>query len=498
MSKHSRPQDSSVLGESWVIAPAQFVKEPSANKNNNNHQTEASDTTPRPTKSHHENLGESISASCESISGPDLIMPSIYEAPICEGSWVAPTASPPRALRRRHQASSPSPTRSSTQGPSAVATESAPPIVAQHETINRRPLFTPPGRGFILRILLNVLLIAGISHLLILPEVVQQHQSLCSLPALATLYPVSCIPLYLKPNHINSNNKPASISTQTPLETLLNNTLQTMAPHSTTLKHTESKLRDIHQLLKKQYPGSKHELDLEFSGCLEATRTATRRFDSLHADLRSAVDSLIAARGSGNSNGSGRGSAAPAAATTANTSPDARLSTTQLTRREQYVDQLTSRMQTKADSLLGDFATLDDHLESIAGVVKRETNRLAARRGNDDPHLQGPGSSGLKGMVGALFGGGSSARSQPHTNTNTKNHGDDDSNNQHHHHHDGQDHHSPQPPASSSSHHYHGYPQLPTIFQEAATRHQPVMDVIKKLSDGLQRLQNKKGGMFHS
>ncbi|PYI23827.1 hypothetical protein BO99DRAFT_398861 [Aspergillus violaceofuscus CBS 115571] len=498
MSKHSRPQDSSVLGESWVIAPARFAKEPSANKNkenndNNNHQTEASDTTPRPTKSHHEDLTESISTSCESISGPDLIMPSIYEAPICEGSWIAPTASPPRALRRRHQASSPSPTRNSTQGPSAVATESAPPMVAQHETINRRPLFTPPSRGFILRILLNVLLIAGICHLLILPEIVQQHQTLCSLPALATLYPVSCIPLYLQPNHIN-NNRPASISAQTPLETLLNNTLQTMAPHSTTLKHTESKLRDIHQLLKKQYPGSKHELDLEFSGCLEATRTATRRFDSLHADIRSAVDSLIAARGSGNGNGSGRGSAAPAPATTANTSPDARLSTTQLTRREQYVDQLTSRMQTKADSLLGDFATLDDHLESIAGVVKRETNRRAARRGNDDGHRQGPGSSGLKGMVGALFGGGSSARSQPHTNTNTKYHEDNDSND----HHDGQDHHSPQPPASSSPHHHHGYPQPPTIFQEAATRHQPVMDVIKKLSDGLQGLQNRKGVMFPS
>ncbi|RAH73166.1 uncharacterized protein BO66DRAFT_468959 [Aspergillus aculeatinus CBS 121060] len=496
MSKHSRPQDSTILGESWVIASAQLAEGPSASNNkkiNNNHQTEASDTTPRPTRSHHENLTESISTSCESISGPDLIMPSIYETPICEGSWIAPTASPQRALRRRHQASSPSPTRNSTQRSSAKVTESAPPTVAQHETINRRPSFTLPSRGFILRILLNVLLIAGISHLLILPEIIQQHQSLCSLPALATLYPTSCIPLYLKPNHIN-NNRLASISTQTPLETLLNNTLRTMAPHSTTLKHTESKLRDIHQLLKKQYPGSKHELDLEFSGCLEATRTATRRFDSLHADLRSAVDSLIAARGSGS--GSGRGSAAPAAATTANTSPDARLSTTQLTRREQYVDQLTSRMQTKADSLLGDFATLDDHLESIAGVVKRETNRLA-RRGNDDHHLQGSGSSsssGLKGMVGALFGGGS-ARSQPHTNN--KDNENNDSND--HHHHDGEDHHSPQPPASSSHpHQHHNYPQLPTLFQEAATRHQPVMDVIKKLSDGLQRLQNKKGGMFHS
>ncbi|RAL16889.1 uncharacterized protein BO97DRAFT_360408 [Aspergillus homomorphus CBS 101889] len=479
MSERSRPQNSSILGASWVVAPAQPP-------------TEASDTTPRPDHSHHDSLSESISTSCSSISGPDLIMPSIYEAPISEGSWIAPTASPKHALRRRHPASSP--VRDSSQRAPAEVKENATPTVAKHEASNNRLPFILPSRGFFLRMLMNGLLVASICHMLILPELVQQYQSLCSIQAFATLYPVSCIPLYLKSNNPISqpHTQPLSQTTYNSLETLLNNTLQTMAPHSTTLKHTESKLRDIHQLLKKQYPGSKHELDLEFTGCLQATRTATRRFDSLHADLRSAVDSLIAARGSGSGSGSGRGSAAAAAAAaaTGNTksSADARLSTTQLSRREQYVDQLTSRMQTKADSLLSDFATLDDHLESIAGVVKRE--QINHRSGNDDP--QGPGSrssfssssTGLKGiMVNAIFGTWS--HQPPTTNNNNQNSDDDASSTLAHH--------------NSKEEEDQQKPPLPTLFQDAATRHQPVKDAIRKLSDGLQQLQNsKKGMLFHS
>ncbi|PYH45746.1 uncharacterized protein BP01DRAFT_318334 [Aspergillus saccharolyticus JOP 1030-1] len=483
MSKHQKLQDSSILGESWVVAPSPLVKElPLDNKNNNNNQTpHQTHTTPHPKQSHHDSLSESISTSCSSISGPELIMPSIYEAPIAEGSWIAPIASPQRALRRRNPSSSTAPITNAEQQSSTKARKGATPTptVAQHGALSRRPPPILPSRGFILRTLLNVLLLVGICHLLILPELVQQHQSLCAIPVLATLYPVSCIPVYLqRPNGSTSqSNGPFSHqSTLDPLQTLLDTTLQTMTPHSTTLKHTESKLRDIHQLLKKQYPGSKHELDLEFSGCLEATRTATRRFDSLHADLRSAVDSLIAARGS---SGNDRGSAAAATTkpTHFHTSPDARLSTTQLTRREQYVDQLTSRMLTKADSLLGDFATLDDHLDSIADVLKRETNRRppAPQAVNDDRRQQeqqhlphGPGSSpagGIKGiLVGALFGTGTGGPRSPQ-----RSHQNDERSNAH-----------TQP--------------LPILFHDAATRHQPVLAVIQKLSDELQQLQNKRGG----
>lgn len=55
---------------------------------------------------------------------------------------------------------------------------------------------------------------------------------------------------------------------------------------------------------------------------------------------------------------------------------DARHST-QMARREKYLDQLAARMRLRTDSLTGDFATLADHLESLKRVVERE----AALRG---------------------------------------------------------------------------------------------------------------------
>lgn len=55
---------------------------------------------------------------------------------------------------------------------------------------------------------------------------------------------------------------------------------------------------------------------------------------------------------------------------------DARHST-QMARREKYLDQLAARMRLRTDSLTGDFAALADHLESLERVVQRE----AALRG---------------------------------------------------------------------------------------------------------------------
>ena len=51
---------------------------------------------------------------------------------------------------------------------------------------------------------------------------------------------------------------------------------------------------------------------------------------------------------------------------------DARHST-QMARREKYLDQLAARMRLRTDSLTGDFAALADHLESLKRVVERET-----------------------------------------------------------------------------------------------------------------------------
>lgn len=59
---------------------------------------------------------------------------------------------------------------------------------------------------------------------------------------------------------------------------------------------------------------------------------------------------------------------------------DARHST-QMARREKYLDQLAARMRLRTDSLTGDFAALADHLESLKRVVEREA---ALRRGGGD------------------------------------------------------------------------------------------------------------------
>ncbi|THC94169.1 hypothetical protein EYZ11_006342 [Aspergillus tanneri] len=143
-----------------------------------------------------------------------------------------------------------------------------------------------------------------------------------------------------------------------------------MAPLNGSLKQSESHLRDIQTGLLQAHPGRpRHELDLEFDGCWQATRAATKKFDSLRADIRSALDNLIAT-----SSGSGGGGVKTIADPNVR---DARLST-QMSRREHYLEQLTARMQSKADSLSSDLATLEDHLQSIGDIVARQNPPTSA------------------------------------------------------------------------------------------------------------------------
>ncbi|GLB08741.1 hypothetical protein AtubIFM57258_004649 [Aspergillus tubingensis] len=449
--KSPRTRDSSFLGESWVVASPHEENE----QQDECQPSEPSSPTPRPARRNRNYGTESMSTSTSSASGPELIMPSIYEAPLSEGSWVAPTARTKRSLRRRPQKS---PKDSAQEGQQQSPSPKQDVTAATPTQRPRQPKATQPRAWKIaekfLRTILNCALIAAIAHMLVLPEIVQQYQTLCSSDKIATLYPASCIPPYPQPQlprHQPAPRDPVTNS-QSRLETLLNSTLNETDPLANTLKQSESKLRDIHTDLKHAYPGSKHELDLEFTGCLQATRIAAGKFDSLRADIRSAVDSLIA---SGDN--------------IQTLSQDARHAT-QMARREQYLDQLTTRMQSKVDSLSNDLATLDDHLESIGSIVARESKQskpssFAPAPGPNNPGPEpGPKSDQpprLRAFVDSLLGVNLPAILRPITTESES--------------------------AISSPD-----PSLADIFREASTNHRPVIKVVRNLSNQLQMLQQRR------
>ncbi|RAQ64296.1 hypothetical protein COH20_008253 [Aspergillus flavus] len=447
-----RPKDSSILGESWIVASSSPDKEERPNKNQPPESPSQSRHLNKEAGRQECNNGcDSMTTSASSISGPELIMPSIYETPIAEGSWVAPDvrskSKTAHSLRRRHKAARENTPRtekhdldmskendSSKQGPSTSQVDeklSRPKSASRSKTLQT-----------LIRTIINIVLVVAISHLLIIPEVVQQYQTLCTIEAISTLYPASCIPPYPQPqtNHHRASRYDTVVSSQTRLESLFNTTLHAMTPLSGTLKQSESKLRYIETELKKVYPGMKHELDLEFSGCWEATRAATKKFDSLKVDIRSAVDNLIATNG------------ATAAGDSQSAAQGARLST-QMSWREQYLDQLTTRMQSKADSLSNDLATLDDHLESISSILAREMTQSSASSGTTDSAAESPG-GGLRAFVDKL----------PSFFRPTI---------------DGEN--LIRPDLSISE-----------LFQDAAEQHRPVVDTVRRLSSELQNLQKKR------
>ncbi|KAE8148215.1 hypothetical protein BDV25DRAFT_158809 [Aspergillus avenaceus] len=384
--KPSRPQDSSVLGESWVVTSTSSDKtEP-----NKEGQSAESPNAKSPKLddidgyNERSNGSESMTTSASSISGPELIMPSICEAPISEASWFAPDLRskemPARSLRRRNKSSHEDVVQGEKQD-SETPTKSLSEKKAAEASNNQPASPRPSPLETVIRTTINVLLVGAILHILIIPEVVQQYQTLCSIGPLSTLYPASCIPPYPQPQatHHQPTRYDTVILSQSRLESLFNTTLHEMTPTSNALKQGESKLRDLEFEMKKAYPGTKHELDLEFDGCWQATREASSKFDSLKADIRSAIDNLVVT-GSSDAQSMAK---------------DARAST-QISWREQYLEQLTTRMQSKADSLSNDLDTLDDHLESIGAILAREVKQSTVTpESSSGPDLQGSGFGGL-------------------------------------------------------------------------------------------------------
>lgn len=208
-------------------------------------------------------------------------------------------------------------------------------------------------------------------HLLVLPELAHQYQSLCRVPAIAQLYPSSCVAHDRSGGGTTGNRLPHEqviITWHTQLQDVLESALQDMTSSFDTgtdndndhhLKQTESDLRDIHTRLKRTHSDGKHELDLEFRGCWQALRAARGELASLKSDMRSAIESL--ARSKSSSHGPDKkkeGKSDPRQAA-------------ELSHREQYLARLVDGMHSKAGSLRNLFATMDDHLDSIRGVSHR-------------------------------------------------------------------------------------------------------------------------------
>lgn len=355
------------LGESWVMAStASLEKNEDSLDPQDSHQSVGKVKT-KSADPASESLTSSASSSW-TISGPELIMPSICETPKPnpEGSWVeyvrTPKKSGPEGMRKRRKVSVPDTQQQGQEAGVKAGDADAFPSAEKSLVAKSKPMC----RGYmtILRTAINTFLIAIILHLLVVPEVVYQAKDLCHLPSIKSLYPSSCVTFpSTHPSHSGFHSSPSPdeslAASQRELESILDTALETLAPLSTILKQSEGMLVDLETQLKSTFPDARNALDLEFTGGNQAVQTAVWEFDSLRADLRSAIDSLLASP--------------PTPDTGSTIALDTRLAN-QMRRRSEYLDRLRAQIRSKADSLNTRFTTLDDHLEAV-GIIAREERR---------------------------------------------------------------------------------------------------------------------------
>ncbi|KAJ6078339.1 hypothetical protein N7467_008092 [Penicillium canescens] len=369
MSTEQSIPDHPALGESWVIASS--IKE---RKTNEKPLVTPSQSPRKNTKAKVDQSSESLTSSSSWISGPELIMPSICETPNPEKSWVEYRRSPNQPgspnTKKRRKVSVPS-QQGQVRGSGKAGEDAGSSTPATTDNTLAKNKVIGLIDSTLLRGAINAVLIALILHLLVLPELVYQANDLCQLPSIKVLYPSSCItltPTY--PPRTPFQSPPISpeesfTTSQRQLESIFDTTLETLTPLSGILKQSESMLSDLESQLKATFPDAKNALDLEFQGSNQAVQAAVWEFDSLRADLRSAIDSLLATR--------------PAEPATGNSVASDTRQAIQTRRREEYLDRLRSQIRSKADSLNTRFTTLDDHLEAVDGIVTREERRNPTR-----------------------------------------------------------------------------------------------------------------------
>ncbi|OQE17589.1 hypothetical protein PENSTE_c020G04318 [Penicillium steckii] len=381
--KSSRTPGRSDLGESWVMASRASLidgQDPEKVNEGDRERPELASPTPAPrsaTAIKDKELSqstESLASSSWTISGPELVMPSIYEVPISEASWTAPNVrstdvskkdiAKERGMRKRRKITANDDSQQSQDTVGSLGAGSSTPESKTRRGSLASFALALSQRNFV-HVAINGLLLTLILHLLLLPELVYQARGLCKLPLIKSTYPESCIKLDPRPYPQSHPISPEEtiITAQTNLESIFESSLETLTPLSHVLKESETMLRDLQTTLQSNFPDVRHALGLEFQGSGSALRTAIWEFDSLRADLRSAIDSLLASPPAKE----------PAGASVAR---DTRLAA-QLRRRAEYLDRLRAQIRGKTDSLGTRFSTLDDHLEAVDGIVSRETRRAS-------------------------------------------------------------------------------------------------------------------------
>ncbi|KAJ5146810.1 hypothetical protein N7526_000162 [Penicillium atrosanguineum] len=445
--------DRSVLGESWVIA-SPTTSTTSKEKDPKIHDP-ANPTPLAKHKGRKDNTAgstESLSSSSWTLAGPELIMPSICEMPISEASWVAPVHSNDHSgMRKRRKVSPESTPQKEKQNPS---TRSSTAKSTSKASKRKSPSFKSRLAKIcttVLRMTINSLLIAGILHFLVLPELIQQSQPFfCNYPIIKSTYPDSCIhlvPRPLSPSTPITTPENTLTTAQTNLESIFTTTLSTLTPLTHILQESTNMLSDLHQTLQSTHADVRNALDLEFTGSDAALRAATWEFDSLRADLRSAIESLL--------------SSPPPEAGPPSIARDTRLAA-QFHRRAQYLDRLRSQLKTKADSLVTRFSTLDDHLEAVDGIVARE-RKAALAGGNGHGNENGNGNGGIQYMLNSLSGFAFGARSSSGQGEKS---GDD----------------APRPTLA--------------LLRLAATHHRPVADEVSRLAQQLGEQRARSGSTW--
>lgn len=420
----TRLKESSVLGESWVVTNPWKEEQQSASSSvqEKQEQDPSSPTSRKPV-----DLSASIATDASfasAMSGPELIMPSICDEPIAEASWVAPKMRSRRRESRGSQSKSitvDSPSKSpqkqdqkdktdATETFKADASHPTPPTappqgIKDHLLQSLSKILQSPETERLLRTTVTFFLLLPILHILVLPELLYQYPSLCTvLPSAPTFYPTSCSSSFTttrsNPHGSGADILPSKyesiLTSHAHLESLLNSTIQDLHPlisttntgSSSPFKRSESALRDLHAQLKTTYPDSKHELDLEFEGAWAAARTASREFDSLRAEIGSSVDYLRAqgARLAPSSSSDRKNEESTdqkknsllsrlfsTSSSSSSSDKDNKMNNIpfQISRHSDLLDKTTSQLRSKADSLLSRIATLDDHLESIEEIVSR-------------------------------------------------------------------------------------------------------------------------------
>lgn len=401
-------------------------------------------------------------------------MPSIYEVPVSEASWVAPGVRSPdqKTMRKRRKLSPHREKRQDTiTPPSLDAGSSAPTPQKQTPSLIARLMIL--GRDQVaLRTAINGVLIAIILHLLVLPEAIYQMQDLCHIPPVKSIYPDSCVQPKLQPHPFLPLSNPivspeqTIITAQKELESIFDVTLQTLSPLAHVLKESEVMLSDLQDKLQSTFPDVHNALDLEFQGSDQALRAAAWEFDSLRADLRSAVESLLSSPPNQEPTGP------------VSMARDTRLAA-QLRRRAEYLDRLRAQIRSKADSLGARFSTLDDHLEAVDGIVAREERRSSLLASAPDSRVEGVAGPSLLAMLHSLssyasFGSRVWSRSTDDSSAAG----------------------SPDAHAEESKNDHWKRQPLTTLalLRLAATHHRPVADSVARLSRQLQVVQRGPTG----